>query len=146
MTTPNWREVLADDLKRHEGTRLKSYKDSLGFWTIGTGHHSKSVKPGMVITQHQADVLLEDDIRRAIDDARIVCTSFDSLDGPRKTVVANMSFNLGRTKLAQFKRTIAAIDAGDYKNAALYMLESKWATQVGQRAKFLAARMASGKY
>lgn len=46
-------------LKRWEGCRLKAYQDSVGVWTIGYGLTTAAglvdVKPGMVITQQQAD-------------------------------------------------------------------------------------------
>jgi len=141
----DWKAVLKEDLKRDEGLRLKAYKCSAGVWTNGYGH-TAGVKPGDVITQEQADKWLDEDMELAIKDARKVCLCFDTLDGPRKSVVANMSFNLGATRLAGFKNTLACICAGDYAQAALNMLKSKWATQVGQRAKRLAKRMSTGEW
>jgi len=140
-----WRQVLLEDLQRDEGVRLKAYKCTAGVWTIGVGH-TGGVKEGDVITHEHAMKLLSADMEQAIKDARKVCSVFDALDGPRKTVVANMAFNLGATRLAGFKNTLACICAGDYKQAALNMLKSKWATQVGQRAQRLAKRMASGEW
>lgn len=141
----DWRIVLKEDLKRDEGLRLKAYKCTAGKWTIGVGH-TRGVKPGDVITEEDALRLLDADMEIAIKDARKVCTSFDSLNGPRKTVVANLAFNLGATRLAGFRNTLACINAGDYAQAALNMLKSKWATQVGQRAKRLAKRMSTGEW
>ena len=48
-------------IKRHEGCRLKAYKDSVGVWTIGWGNTSHA-KAGMSITQQQAEMFLKDDI------------------------------------------------------------------------------------
>ena len=141
----DWKTVLMEDLKRDEGLRLKAYKCTAGVWTIGVGH-TGNVKECDVITEEQAMDLLALDIRQAIKDARKVCLCFDSLNGPRKTVVANMAYNLGATRLAGFKNTLACICAGDYSQASLNMLKSKWATQVGQRAQRLAKRMASGEW
>lgn len=141
----DWRAVLKEDLKRDEGLRLKTYIDTVGVRTIGYGH-TKGVKKGDVITQEQAEAFLEEDMAVAIADAKAVCKCFDKLDGPRKTVVANMSFNLGLERLSLFQRTLAAICAGKYEQAALHMLDSKWATQVGQRARRLAKRMSTGAW
>lgn len=140
-----WKEVLKEDLKRDEGLRLKAYIDTVGVRTIGYGH-TKGVKKGDVITREQAEAFLDEDIAVAIADAKIACKCFDKLDGPRKTVVANMSFNLGLERLSLFQRTLAAICAGKYEQAALHMLDSKWATQVGQRARRLAKRMSTGAW
>jgi len=48
-------------IKRFEGCRLEAYKCPAGVWTIGYGH-TEDVKPGMKITQHQAEVMLEHDL------------------------------------------------------------------------------------
>lgn len=146
----DWKEVLLTDLQRHEGLRLKAYQDTVGVWTIGFGttraFDNGPVRKGDVITRDQADELLRRDMAQAIEDARRVVPCFDELDGPRKTVVANMSYNLGATRLAEFKNTIKSICIGDYTDASLRMMQSKWAAQVGQRARFLSNRMATGKY
>lgn len=141
----DWKERLHMDLQKDEGLRLKAYRCTSGVLTIGYGH-TAGVKAKDVITKEQADTFLEADIENAINDARIVCLCFDQLDGPRKAVVANMVFNLGMERFSLFQRTRAAICAGKYTDAALHMLESKWATQVGQRAKRLAKQMSTGKW
>lgn len=140
-----WQDVLKSDLKRDEGLRLKTYIDTVGVRTIGYGH-TKNVKSKQKITQEQADALLDADIEVAIAGARIVCPCFDQLDGPRKTVIANMSFNLGMNRLALFQRTLAAVCSGKYQDAALHMMQSKWASQVKQRAVRLAKRMSTGEW
>ena len=53
-------------LMEREGCKLKAYKDSVGVLTIGVGHTSSAgppeVKPGMKITQAQADAIFADDV------------------------------------------------------------------------------------
>lgn len=48
-------------IKEFEGFRDKAYKCPAGVWTIGYGH-TKGVKPGQVVTEKQAEVLLEGDL------------------------------------------------------------------------------------
>lgn len=140
----NWERYLLNQLKRHEGFRSRPYRCTAGVWTIGYGH-THGVRPDTPpIPQDIAEQLLFDDMQQAIDDARAVCPCFNQLDPARKVVIANMAFNLGRSRLAQFKNTLGFVCAGDYKNAALNMLKSKWATQVGQRARELANIMSTG--
>lgn len=50
-----------DLIKSFEGCRLKSYQDSVGVWTIGYGHTS-GVKPGMEISQIEAEQYLRQDL------------------------------------------------------------------------------------
>lgn len=136
-------QVLAD-LRRHEGCRLSAYRDTVGVWTIGYGR-TKGVTPGMKITQEEAEADLRKDFLQAWEDAKIVYKDLDKLDKVRQSVLINMAFNLGRAKLRGFVGTIRFIAAGDYSNAALNMLDSLWARQVGQRATELAKRMSTGK-
>lgn len=51
-------------IKKFEGCKLSSYKDSAGVLTIGYGHTGKDVKSKMTITQDEADELLKKDIHR----------------------------------------------------------------------------------
>lgn len=48
-------------IKEFEGLRLKAYKCPGGVWTIGYGH-TADVKPGMVITEAQAEEYLKADL------------------------------------------------------------------------------------
>lgn len=141
----NWQSFLLEQLKRHEGLRLKPYKCSAGVWTIGYGHTKGVTKDSPAITRQEAEDLLMEDMQDAIGDARRLCPCFHNLAPARKVVVSNMAFNLGYVKLSKFKRTLAALCAGDYKSTALYMLDSLWARQVGNRAKELANLMSVGK-
>jgi len=49
-------------IKEFEGLRLKPYLCPSNVWTIGYGH-TRTVYEGMEITESQADVLLDEDLR-----------------------------------------------------------------------------------
>lgn len=51
-------------IKRWEGLRLKAYLCPAKVWTIGYGSTGKHVKPGMVITEKEAEALLRQDLVR----------------------------------------------------------------------------------
>lgn len=61
-TSANGRKLI----EQFEGLELKAYDDGTGTWTIGYGHTSAAglprVVPRMVITQEQADAILEADL------------------------------------------------------------------------------------
>lgn len=61
MTLMNISQKGIDLIKKFEGCKLYSYRDSVGVATIGYGH-TKNVKMGMSITQAQADLFLKEDI------------------------------------------------------------------------------------
>ena len=50
-------------LKRFEGLELEAYQDIAGIWTIGYGHTGPDVKPGMRISEREAEELLRRDLR-----------------------------------------------------------------------------------
>lgn len=140
---------LVSDLKRDEGLRLKAYKDTVGVWTIGYGH--AHVAPGTVWTQAQAEAQLVKDIIKHNEELAQALPWVVRLDPARRRVLQNMAFNLGigsaarGTGLLGFKNTLALIQAGEYEKAAANMLKSKWAGQVGNRAKRLAETMRTGR-
>lgn len=51
--------------EQFEHCRLTSYQDVKGVWTIGWGHTGPEVRPGLNVTQQQADEWLQDDINWA---------------------------------------------------------------------------------
>jgi lysozyme len=48
-----------------------------------------------------------------------------------------MCFNLGAPRLSKFKKFIAAINDEQWIEAAVEMMDSRWARQVGPRAERL---------
>jgi lysozyme len=133
-------EDLKDQLIRHEALRLKMYKDSLGILTIGVGHNLQD-KP---ISKAAAMQILEDDINDAKVDLAKAYPWVVKLSLNRQNVLINMCFNMGIERLSTFKNTLRMVESGDYAGAATNMLQSKWATQVGDRAKELAEIMKTG--
>ena len=137
---------LIRDLKRDEGLRLEAYPDGDGY-SIGYGHHSQTLKAGETCTETDAEVWLERDIEIAITDAMMVAGgAWYGLNSVRQNVLVNMAFNMGRGTLAKFKKMLKAIADGDFDEAAVQMLDSRWARQVKGRAKRLAYEMKTGEF
>jgi lysozyme len=134
------RDVLTAELIRDEGVRLKPYRDTVGKLTIGVGRNLDDVG----ITLAEAMVLLGHDITWAVHELETALPWFKDLDPVRQRVLCNMCFNLGLARLLGFRNTLAAVARGDYTQAAIEMMDSKWATQVGDRAKRLAKMMEQG--
>jgi lysozyme len=129
-------------LIRHEGIRLRPYRDTRHKLTIGVGRNLDDVG----VTRAEALMLLNNDIARVRREVEGAFSWFSGLNPVRKDVVLDMVFNLGLTRFRRFKKTIAAIMAKDWEKAAREMLNSQWAKQVGRRARELAAMMNRGKY
>ena len=127
-------------LIRHEGMRFKPYEDSVGKLTIGVGRNLDDVG----ITEHEVLMLLAHDIDTAVRGLDRRAPWWIELDTIRRQVLIDMVFNLGINGFMKFKKTIAAIKSKDWEEAALEMMDSKWATQVGGRATELSEMMRTG--
>jgi lysozyme len=132
-------------LSHHEGRVPHAYQDSLGFWTIGVGHLIDKRKGGR-IPETIIDALLANDIQEHAESLIRSEPWIENLDPVRKTVLIDMAFNLGVAGLLQFGRTLNAVKQGNYADAAEFMLQSKWATQVGRRARRLSEMMRTGEW
>jgi lysozyme len=132
---------LQKQLILHEGCKLTAYRDSVGVITIGIGRNLQH----RGITQEEALMLLRNDISATLTAMRKELPWTIALDDVRQRVLCDMAFNMGVGQLLEFKRTLAAVKAGDYEAAADMMLDSRWASQVGERARRLARMMRTGK-
>jgi lysozyme len=132
----NWKR-LAAEIEADEGRVRHAYKDTVGVITIGVGRNLE----GVGLFDDEIDYLFHNDLRRAYHSCRYHLDVFPFLSEERQLVLVNMCFNLGTTRLLGFEKMLAALAKHDYQEAAAQMLDSKWATQVGERAQRLAARM-----
>jgi lysozyme len=133
------REHLENQLRRHEGFRSKPYQDTVGVWTVGWGHNLTAGG----LSRAACTVIFYEDLEVA-KKAASGLTGWGGCNAARQNVLVNMAFNLGGSRLARFKNMLAAIERKDFETAAREMLQSKWAEQVGSRAKELAEQMKTG--
>jgi lysozyme len=102
-------------IRRFEGCRLTAYQDLKGIWTIGYGHTGPDVRPGMTITQEQAEALLAADL------ARFATGVEDSLARPvtqmQLDALVSLAYNIG---LGAFRRSsvLRRLNARDEQGAA----------------------------
>lgn len=132
-------------LSLHEGRVPHAYQDSLGYWTIGVGHLIDKRRGGK-LPEHIIDALLEYDIAKHRQELEEALPWVAELDEVRRTVLLDMAVNLGVPGLLGFVRTLAAVKAGRYQEAALRMLQSLWARQVKGRAIRLSTMMETGQW
>lgn len=126
-------KTLKNWIKQHEGLSHFAYKDTVGKLSIGYGRNLDDNG----ISTAEAEFMLDNDIQTA----KYELNKFDWFKKQPLNVqdaLTNMCFNLGITKLLKFKKMIAAIEKKDYTVAAMEALNSRWANQVGQRAKDIA--------
>ena len=132
----NFAQIITD-LKRDEGVVLHAYQDSLGLWTIGIGRLIDQRKGGG-ISEKEAVMLLTHDLERIMTDLDTRIPWWTHQPEPVQRALVNMAFNLGVPGLMGFKGMLAALQARNYVEAAKAALDSKWAKQVGDRARRVA--------
>jgi lysozyme len=136
--------LLIAELRRDEGVRYSIYLDSSvpPIPTVGVGHNCK-VSPlpagwACPLADGQVNQLLTQDLQNVFAALDAHLPWWRQMDEVRQRVIANMCFNMGIGTLLTFHNTLGAMQRGSYAVAAAGMLASKWAQQVGMRARRLA--------
>lgn len=105
-------------LKSFEGLRLVAYQDSVGVWTIGYGTTS-GVRPGMRITEAQAEEFLKRDLDR-FEDAVASLVQVPLTDDQFSALVSFV-YNVGETAFAN-STLLKLLNRRDYRGAADQLL------------------------
>ena len=145
------REAVYEQLKIDEGVEYVIYNDHLGYPTFGVGHLVLESDPeygqpvGTGISEERVKECFEADLDLAIGECHALYErgTFDNLPDEVQQILVNMMFNMGRTRLSKFKKFNAAIEAGDWKTAAVEGRDSLWYKQVTNRAERLMTRLES---
>jgi GH24 family phage-related lysozyme (muramidase) len=150
-------------LENYEGRRHRVYLDTEGHPTIGIGFNLDRgdararltavganydlIRTGRAdLTNAQIEVLLKDDLDRAIAGARRLAPTFDQLVPARQFVLVDMVFNMGAANVRGFTRMLAQVAARNWPDAANEIRASRWHTQVGRRAVEDEQRMSTGTW
>ena len=132
---------LHSNLVDAEGDRLYPYVDTVGKITIGVGHNLTDCG----ISAQVRELLLVEDIDRAVADLDEKLPWWRELDPVRQVALVELVFNMGiggPTKgLLSFRNTLAHLRAGRYEQAAVNLAKSKWARDVGPRRTARLQRM-----
>ena len=71
---------------------------------------------------------------------------YNDLDEVRQEALIDFVFNVGIGTAMKFKKAMAALEAHDYDTAAIEMMDSNWAKQVGSRAEEVTQMIKTGEY
>jgi len=127
-------------IKRFEGCKLKAYKCAAGVWTIGWGTtriQGQPVRPGLVISQDEADLLLQIDAEAHWAEAEKFLRDPQALMQCQIDALASLIFNIG---VGAFRRStiLKLINKGDAAAAAEEFL--KWNKARGKVLRGLTRR------
>jgi len=156
------RDELVKMVALHEGIVLNVYQDHLGINTVGIGRNldDRGITDGELLfmnktiddvydnglTEEEAYYLCMNDIaiveKELLDSKPIV----NQLNDVRQMVLVDMAFNMGVPRLKLFKNMWMAIEKVNYPLACEEMIDSRWASQVGNRAMKLSLAMKNGEW
>lgn len=128
---------LRDDIIRDEGFVPHAYQDHLGFWTIGYGFLIDQRRGGAIpspVAEFWLDHELAERRRRLLQSLPWLADEPE----PIQRALQNMAYQLGINGLLNFRRMLAAVQAGNYAEAAREALNSNWARQTPNRANRIA--------
>jgi lysozyme len=136
---------IIEMLRLHEGVETHAYKCTADKTTIGVG---RNIDPtgGIGLSSDEIDYLLANDVKRVNNELISTFGWYKTVAQPRKDAMLDMCFNMGLPRLKKFNKALAAMAMGDYNEAAIEFLDSRWAKQVGQRAITVTDIIRSGEY
>ena len=140
-------DKLQKELAEDEGCKYEIYNDHLGYATFGIGHlvtdsdleYGQEI--GTEVSKERVDECFKADIEITIKDCNILYSNFNDIPEEAQLILANMMFNLGRPRLSKFIRMRENVINHDWKGAESEMRNSKWYSQVPNRAERLCKRM-----
>ena len=143
------REELLEQLKEDEGVKYEVYLDHLGYPTCGIGHLIKpedaesKLEIGDEVSEERVIELFKQDVGIACRDAISLYGWSGFCEWPEEVqnILINMMFNMGQTRLTKFKNMHRALEAQNWKQAAIEGRDSKWYEQVTNRAERLMSKL-----
>jgi len=140
-------DQLREQLIIDEGQVNEVYKDHLGYPTFGIGHLVLESDPeygqdvGTPVSEERTIECFEQDVQSVLSDCKKLHEGWDGYPQEVKQVIANMMFNMGLTRLSKFRKHNAALQCGDWQEAAVEGRDSRWYKQVTKRAERLMVRL-----
>ena len=141
-------------LEFHEGCVLKPYLCPTKHETIGIGHNVEARpftaeelkaigdwKQG--ITKNMAYMICRNDVNLCLEKLKTL-DFWKQLDDERQYALIDICFNIGFVGLKKFRKMLKALSEKNYVESSNQLLDSKYATQTGKRAKRIAKLIRTG--
>ncbi len=126
-------------LIKHEGYRTKIYKDSFGNITGGIGRNLSARD----FFPDEIELMYVNDVDHFFNFLYQKFPWFSKLNDARQCALVDMCF-MGTKTFLEFKDMIAAFEKNDFDSAAREIINSKYETEVHQRAHNLAEIIRTG--
>ena len=136
---------LLDMLMKHEGVETHAYTDTVGKLTIGVGRNIDPVG-GLGLSKKEIAYLLQNDVDRVEQELVNSIPWVEHIEWERMDALVNICFNLGLPRFLKFKKALAAAEDQNWELCADEFMDSRWSSQVGQRAVELTTLLRTGEY
>jgi lysozyme len=137
--TPDMKIKLRTLLIRHENYRELPYQDTRGFTTIGIGRNLST--RGVLPTE--IDMMFDHDVDHFFNFLAEKFDWFNKLNEARQCALVDMCF-IGTKTFLEFINLIDALEKNDFDRAANEIINSKYETEVHQRAHDIAEIIRTG--
>lgn len=121
---------LTAHLIEFEGLRLKPYHCTSGKLSIGIGRNLDD----RGISEDEAMVLLANDIKIVQEELLERWPWINELPPRAQMVMMDLGFNMGVPAISNFQNMLRDLQDGNWEGAAVNLLDSRYAQQVGRRA------------
>tara|TARA_A100001011_G_C14231369_1_gene808994 strand:+ start:255 stop:668 length:414 start_codon:yes stop_codon:yes gene_type:complete len=125
---------LKETLIIDEGLKLKLYLDHLKIETIGVGRNLRH----RGISEETAMQMLDEDIEIVQHELSQNLPFYDEMPEAVQLALCNLCFNMGISRLLQFKKTLQHLKNKEFGKASDELLDSRYATQLPNRSKRVA--------
>lgn len=100
-------------IKKYEGFSSQAYKCPAGVWTVGYGHTGRDVYEGVTITEKEASLLLEKEIRKLEEEVLVYLDNKPSINELDALTSLVYNVGLGAFKKSRLLKRINAKDNGE---------------------------------
>ncbi len=138
----NHLQIAENTLNTDEGLVLTPYQDSKGIWTAGFGFNLQTTPMPRKVAVLWLTCLVEE----RDEELSNAFGYYKRLSDVRKSVLINMSYQLGMAGLANFKKMHKALMVDDLVNAVDEMKDSQWYRKYTDRANRLCFMMQFDRY
>ena len=147
------KDNVFEQLKIDEGIKHECYLCSENVPTFGIGHKILPTDPeynmplGTAVSEKRIWEVFQDDLSIAVNGCEILFSTpvWATFPDEVQEVCVNMMFNLGRPRYSKFTKHLAALRAHDWPEAGAEARDSRWHTQVGNRAERLCQKLEAMK-
>jgi lysozyme len=127
---------LIESIKFHEGFSAKPYPDPLHGWDVPTFGYGLTY-----ITKDESEMIVRNRIGMIKTELAKHKPVFKLLSPTRQNALIEMAYQLGVNGCLNFMRMWSALEQGNYQQAYLEALDSRWAKQTPRRAKTVAEKL-----